>query len=150
VTDLGSAFIYALPEIVVTILCGAAAVAVAYRHRRVGWLGIPLGAVLCDVATFATIGLPLYGYWDWLPFAYGALIAGFMGWRLPRPDSLIALLAALPIAYATGFILDTRGADNPAAFFIAASTLGFLIGAIASAAVSLLRAWRLRGAAAHG
>jgi hypothetical protein len=150
VNDLESALIYTLPRIAATILCGAGAVAIAYRHRRAGWLGIPLGAVLTDLAAFATIGLPLYGYWDWLPLAYGALVAGFMGWRLPRPDSLIALLAALPIAYATGFLLDTRGADNPAAFFIAASTLGFLIGAIASAAMSLFGAWRLRRAAANG
>jgi hypothetical protein len=139
-----------MPGIAVTILCAAAAVAVAYRHRRAGWLGIPLGAVLSGLATFAAVGLPLYGYWDWLPLGYGALVAGFMGWRLPHPDSLIALPAAPFLAYATGFLIDTRGADNPAGFFIAASMFGFLVGAIASAAASLLRARRVRRAAAHG
>ena len=149
-SDLRAALIYAMPSLAITIVCGAAAAAIAYRHRRAGWLGIPFGAVLCELATFATIGLPLYGYWDWLPLAFGALVAGVMGWRLPRPDSMIALPAAPLIAYATSFLIETRGADNPAGFYIAASTLGFLTGAIASTVFSLLRAWRLRRRAALG
>ena len=147
--DLDS-FLYAAPSTVFTLLCGVAAVALAYRHRRAGWLGIPVGAVLCLAATFATVGLLLYGFWDWLPLAYGALVAGIMGSRLPLPDSVIALPAAPLIAYGVSFVLDTRGADNPIGFFIAAATLGFLIGTLVSAATSLYRGWHMRRTAAHG
>ena len=132
---------------VAILLCAGLIYATRWQ-RRLGWLGIPVGTAMGVVALFQSIGLILSGYWDLMPLLAGALIAGILGWRLPRPDSWIALPAAPAIAYAFSFAL-TGGADNPLPLYLAAATLFFMIGAAASAMTETVRSRRLRKAAAN-
>ena len=123
----------------------ALAVAPTLVHRSAGWLGIPSGVALTFVALFTFPDLD-----DLLLIGYVAGIAGFMGWRLPLLQALLAIPGGLAIGLAIGYLVPMAGAHNPIPFYLAACTLGFMIGAGASAITEYIRSRSIRKVQANG
>ncbi|HEX9932542.1 MAG TPA: hypothetical protein VGB08_06825 [Allosphingosinicella sp.] len=118
------------------------------RHRRAGWLGVPLGTAvgLFAIYQFASVG---FSGSDLLPLAVGTAMAAFAGWRLPWPDSGFSVVGGPALALLLMSLLG-GGADNPVPLLVAACGLGFMVGGIASAAASLVAARQVRKAPANG
>ena len=131
--------------LLILVLLGGAAVSPTFFMRRAGWLGLPFGVTLAyfamfqTIGMFETVGMGLGRYLDLLPIVYGMTVAGVMAYRLPRPDSWIAVAAALPITYALSFVFPTGGADNPLGLLLAACAAAFVLAALLSGALDLLR-----------
>jgi hypothetical protein len=132
------------------LLMATLAVMPAFHRRRLGWFGVPLGVALASAAMFETLGMGLSGYLDLLPLLYGAAAAAVMGWRLPRPDSVAAVVAGPVLAVLLGYALGASGPDNPMPFVIAGCGLAFMLGGGASAVFDHARARRTRKALVHG
>jgi hypothetical protein len=109
----------------------------AWRHW--GWFGILAGTV-AGIAWYLFLPDTEEG-----SFLCAALVAAFMGSRLPRLDGLYASAAGILIAVV--FLFVPSGGHTPIAFLMMAPGVGFSLGGIVAALIGYRRANQLAGVA---